>query len=44
MNGTAGKKILIIGGGTAGITVAASLMRRGPRNIDVTIVEPSDVH
>jgi sulfide:quinone oxidoreductase len=44
MNGTTSKKVLIIGGGTAGITVAASLRRRGPKNIDVTIVEPSDVH
>lgn len=44
MNDTTNRRVLIIGGGTAGITVAASLRRRGPANIDVTIVEPSDVH
>ncbi len=37
-------KILIIGGGTAGITVAASLKRRGPSGLDIAIVEPSDFH
>ncbi|MFM2129742.1 MAG: hypothetical protein RL477_1288 [Pseudomonadota bacterium] len=37
-------QVLIIGGGTAGITVAASLRRRGPGNLDIAIVEPSDVH
>jgi sulfide:quinone oxidoreductase len=37
-------QVLIIGGGTAGITVAASLRRRGPRGLDIAIVEPSDVH
>lgn len=35
-------EILIIGGGTAGITVAARLLRKGHR--DVAIVEPSDTH
>lgn len=35
---------LIVGGGTAGITVAASLRRRGGSSIDIAIVEPSDVH
>lgn len=35
-------EILIIGGGTAGITVAARLLRRGHR--DVAIIEPSDTH
>ena len=37
-------QILIVGGGTAGITVAASLRRRAPRPIDIAIVEPSDTH
>ena len=37
-------KVLIVGGGTAGITVAASLKRHGPGGIDIAIVEPSDTH
>jgi sulfide:quinone oxidoreductase len=38
-------QVLIVGGGTAGITVAASLMRRkGGRDLDVAIVEPSESH
>lgn len=37
-------KILIIGGGAAGITVAASLQRHGVRAGDIAIVEPSDTH
>jgi sulfide:quinone oxidoreductase len=37
--------VLIIGGGTAGITVAASLNKRqGARNLSITIVEPADSH
>jgi sulfide:quinone oxidoreductase len=36
-------QVLIIGGGTAGITVAASLRRRGGK-LDIAIVEPSDQH
>jgi 2-polyprenyl-6-methoxyphenol hydroxylase-like FAD-dependent oxidoreductase len=35
---------LIIGGGTAGITVAASLKRHGSGAIDIAVVEPSDTH
>jgi sulfide:quinone oxidoreductase len=35
--------VVIVGGGAAGITVAASLQRRQP-GIDVAIIEPSDVH
>ena len=35
--------ILIVGGGTAGITVAARL-RRAARNLDVAILEPSSKH
>ena len=44
MNGKTDPKVLIIGGGAAGITVAASLKRRGPGNLNVVLVEPSDVH
>ncbi len=41
--GTTGKhKFLIIGGGTAGITVAARLLRKG--HADVAVMEPSDKH
>ncbi|PCJ58065.1 MAG: pyridine nucleotide-disulfide oxidoreductase [Rhodospirillaceae bacterium] len=36
--------VLIIGGGAAGITVAASLRKRAPRPIDIAIVEPSEFH
>ncbi len=36
-------KVVIIGGGTAGITVAARL-RRARRDLDVAIIEPSDRH
>lgn len=36
-------QILIVGGGTAGITVAASLRRRGG-NLDVAIIEPAERH
>jgi sulfide:quinone oxidoreductase len=34
-------RALIIGGGTAGITVVASLQRRGSGAIDIAVVEPS---
>ena len=38
-------QIVIIGGGAAGITVAARLRRKdGGRNLDIAIVEPSDAH
>ncbi len=36
-------QVLIAGGGTAGITVAASLRRRAP-GLDIAIVEPADHH
>lgn len=36
-------QILIIGGGTAGITVAAQLLRKDP-TMDVAILEPSEKH
>ena len=39
---TAKHQIVIVGGGTAGITVAARLMRKGYR--DVAVIEPSDTH
>nr|WKN34587.1 FAD/NAD(P)-binding oxidoreductase [Tunicatimonas sp. TK19036] len=35
--------ILIIGGGTAGITVAAQLLRKD-KSLDIGIIEPSDKH
>ena len=35
-------RILVIGGGTAGITVAARLLRKG--HADVAVIEPSSVH
>src|ERR1700738_705681 len=44
MAGTTHHKVLIVGGGTAGITVAASLKRHGPGGIDIAVVEPSDTH
>src|ERR1700724_2381014 len=44
MAGTTNHKVLSVGGGAAGITVAASLKRHGPGGIDIAIVEPSDTH
>ncbi|MFC4260937.1 FAD-dependent oxidoreductase [Marinobacter lacisalsi] len=35
--------IVIVGGGAAGISVAASIHRRD-RNIDIAVIEPSDTH
>lgn len=35
--------VLIVGGGAAGISVAASLHRRNP-SLDIAVVEPSDLH
>ncbi len=35
-------QVLIIGGGSAGITVAARLLRKGYR--DVAVIEPSSTH
>ncbi len=43
MAGPAHHEVLIIGGGTAGITVAAILKRRAP-GADVAIVEPAQDH
>ncbi|GAY17882.1 FAD/NAD(P)-binding oxidoreductase [Mycobacterium sp. shizuoka-1] len=42
MSITAKHQILIVGGGTAGITVAARLLRKG--YTDVAVIEPSDQH
>lgn len=42
MSTTAKHRILIIGGGTAGITVAARMLRKG--HTDVAVIEPSDKH
>lgn len=39
---TAKHQIVVVGGGTAGITVAARLLRKGYR--DVAVVEPSEKH
>ena len=44
MANTKHHQILIVGGGTAGVTVAASLRRRGPGSLDIAIVEPSEIH
>jgi len=43
MNTTSHHKVLIVGGGTAGITVAARLARQIPAR-DIAIVEPSSKH
>ena len=38
-------QILIVGGGTAGITVASALRRRqSGRDLDIAIIEPADLH
>lgn len=40
-----GKHVVIVGGGAAGITVAATLLRKaGGTKVDVTLVEPSETH
>ena len=39
---TARHHILIVGGGTAGISVAARLLRKG--HVDVAVIEPSSAH
>jgi sulfide:quinone oxidoreductase len=37
--------VVIVGGGTAGITVASALSRRAPGNsFEISIIEPADVH
>ena len=42
MSTTAKHQVLIVGGGTAGITVAARMLRKGYN--DVAVIEPSDKH
>jgi len=42
MSTTAKHQVLIVGGGTAGITVAARMLRKGYS--DVAVIEPSDRH
>jgi sulfide:quinone oxidoreductase len=42
-NGGGRERIVIVGGGSAGIAVAASLLRRRA-DLDITIVEPGEVH
>ncbi len=42
MNITSKHQVLIVGGGTAGITVAARMLRKG--YTDVAVIEPSDKH
>ena len=37
-------RVLIAGGGAAGITVAARLSRKGPAGLDIAIVEPAETH
>lgn len=36
-------EVVIVGGGAAGISVAASLLARSP-NLDIAIIDPADVH
>ncbi|MFP8882947.1 NAD(P)/FAD-dependent oxidoreductase [Streptomyces mangrovi] len=40
--GTPDRRVLIVGGGSAGISTAARLRRAGVR--DITVIDPSDVH
>ena len=39
----AAHEVVIVGGGSAGISVAASLLARSP-NLDIAIIDPADVH
>jgi len=39
-----GAKIAIVGGGTAGVAVAAALRRRLPRHDRIVLIEPSAIH
>jgi sulfide:quinone oxidoreductase len=38
------KRIVVVGGGAAGLTVSARLLKQRPESLDVTIIEPSDKH
>lgn len=42
-NSITSHQIVIVGGGAAGITVAAQLLKKN-RNLDIAIIEPSDRH
>ena len=42
--GGSSKKVVIVGGGTAGISVAARLCKGWFNDTDVAIIEPSDKH
>lgn len=45
MSENPGKHVVIVGGGTAGISVASSLMRHSSQSqVTITIIEPSDKH
>lgn len=44
MTSMAHHQVLIVGGGTAGITVAASLRRRAERTTGIAVIEPADEH
>jgi sulfide:quinone oxidoreductase len=43
IRGKTGRRILIVGGGCAGITTAASLKKHDP-TLEIAIIEPSDLH
>ena len=42
-NQTKAHDVVIVGGGSAGIATASSLLRRNPK-LDIAIIEPSEVH
>ena len=37
-------QIVIVGGGTGGIMVAAQLQRKSPKKLDIAIIDPSETH
>ncbi len=37
-------QVVIVGGGSAGMTLAASLRRRAPRKVDIALIEPAEDH
>ena len=43
IRGMTGRRVLIVGGGCAGITTAATLKKHDP-SLEIAIVEPSDLH
>lgn len=38
------RKVVIVGGGTAGITVAARLRKKTGKKVQITLIEPADKH